>query len=113
LVQGYLALVDIFSNVNSYASNFLVQRNKANLTRFFKAPDYDVALVEYAQSIRQPFGINEIFSSGNTNTTTNKFTGPTMVYLPQYSGSITNEINRLFRDNLITYFVMASKLLSI
>jgi hypothetical protein len=75
--------VDIFSNVNSYGClQTLVQRNEAKFIRFFQTPDYDVAVVEYAQSIRQPFGINEIFPSGNTNITTNEFTGPTMVYLP-------------------------------
>ena len=59
-----------------------MRRNEAKLIRFFKAPDYDVAVVEYAQSIRQPFGVNELISSGEVNTTTTEFTGPTMVYLP-------------------------------
>lgn len=59
-----------------------MQRNEAKFIRFFKAPDYDIAVVEYAQSIRQPFGINEVISSGKINTTTTEFTGPTMVCLP-------------------------------
>ncbi|KAE9375040.1 alpha/beta-hydrolase [Stipitochalara longipes BDJ] len=68
LDNGYLALIDIFANVNV----------------FFKAPDYDVNVVEYAQSIQQPFGINEVISSGAINTTTTAFKGPTMLISGQF-----------------------------
>ncbi|KAF4637400.1 hypothetical protein G7Y89_g690 [Cudoniella acicularis] len=68
LDNGYLTGVDIFSNVNI----------------FFKAPDYDLDVVEYAEKIKQPFGINEVFSSGAVNTTTAEFTGPTMIIAGQF-----------------------------
>lgn len=48
---------------------------------FFKAPDYELSVVNYAQRNRQPFGINEAVSGGVIPIAAVNFTGPAMVSL--------------------------------
>ncbi|TVY75796.1 hypothetical protein LSUE1_G003867 [Lachnellula suecica] len=68
LDNGYVAPVDIYSNVNA----------------FFKAPDYDLKVVEYAQANRQPFAINEAISGNLVDIQPVNFTGPAMVIAGQF-----------------------------
>jgi hypothetical protein len=62
----------------------LLQRYEAKVFSFFKVPDCDVNVVEWAQQVRQPFGINEVISSGSVRTAISEFTGPTMVCITSH-----------------------------
>jgi pimeloyl-ACP methyl ester carboxylesterase len=68
LDTGYLTFVDIYAHVNF----------------FFKAPDYEVAAVEYAQSIAQPFAIFEFLSTAAYSLNAPDYEGPILVMAGQY-----------------------------
>jgi hypothetical protein len=50
--------------------------------RFFKKPDYDVSVAEYADANKQPIAINELISLGVLQTKPVNFAWATMVHLP-------------------------------
>ncbi|KAF2816638.1 alpha/beta-hydrolase [Mytilinidion resinicola] len=60
---GYLNFGDIYGHVNG----------------FFKAPNYDIPTVEYAQAIAQPFAALEFVSTKLFNLNASAFKGPVMV----------------------------------
>ncbi|EEA21881.1 hypothetical protein TMatcc_008695 [Talaromyces marneffei ATCC 18224] len=68
LDTGYLLPVDIYSNVNT----------------FFKKPDYDLNVVRYADSIKQPLGLVEVLTGASSNLSPSEFTGKAMVIAGQY-----------------------------
>ncbi|KAL8689135.1 MAG: hypothetical protein Q9218_005120, partial [Villophora microphyllina] len=72
LDTGYLFFGDIFNHVNA----------------FFAAPNYEVDIVEYAQSIAQPFAIVEWLSRVATPFPPNNFSGPVLIAAGEY-GFIT------------------------
>ncbi|TVY13744.1 hypothetical protein LARI1_G008200 [Lachnellula arida] len=61
------------------------KRSSANgLERFFKAPDYDVAVVEYADQNKAPFAIGELLTVTATDLLPTAFKGVAMVIAGQY-----------------------------
>lgn len=68
LDTAYLTFVDIYAHVNF----------------FFRAPDYDVAALEYAQSIAQPFAIFEFFSTAAYSENATEYEGPLFVTAGEY-----------------------------
>ncbi|KAL8689070.1 MAG: hypothetical protein Q9224_004729, partial [Gallowayella concinna] len=59
---GYLFFADIYNHVNT----------------FFAAPDFEIEVAEYAQSIAQPFGIAEYMSRIASPAKPNYFSGPVL-----------------------------------
>lgn len=52
--------------------------------RFFKAPDYDVAVLEYADANKKPIGITELLTVSAIPLTPFEFKGVAMVIAGQY-----------------------------
>ncbi|TVY92383.1 hypothetical protein LAWI1_G002284 [Lachnellula willkommii] len=78
LDSGYVTPVNIYANVNG-------RRSSANgLERFFKAPDYDVAVVEYADQNKAPFAIGELLTVTATDLLPTAYKGVAMVIAGQY-----------------------------
>lgn len=77
---GYVTWVDIFANVNVYASELGLRTCTADgQRRFFKSPFYDTKVVEYAEANKQPFGLMEIVTLSITDLHSPEFTGPVLV----------------------------------
>ncbi len=68
LDTGYLTFVDIYAHVNF----------------FFKAPDYEVSAVKYAQSIAQPFALFEFLSTAAYSLKAPEYQGPIFVTAGQF-----------------------------
>lgn len=51
----------------------------ARTLRFFKKPDYDLNVVRYADSIKQPLGLVEVLTGASSNLSPSEFTGKAMV----------------------------------
>ncbi|KAL8684525.1 MAG: hypothetical protein Q9218_008253 [Villophora microphyllina] len=85
LDTGYLFFGDIFNHVNA----------------FFAAPNYEVDIVEYAQSIAQPFAIVEWLSRVATPFPPNNFPGPVLIAAGEY-GFITcgGDCPSTFQENI-------------
>ncbi|KAL8678865.1 MAG: hypothetical protein Q9186_004800 [Xanthomendoza sp. 1 TL-2023] len=82
---GYLFFADIYNHVNTYAVHFLpyhalgCARLTGDIHRFFAAPDFEIEVAEYAQSIAQPFGIAEYMSRIASPAKPNYFSGPVLI----------------------------------
>jgi hypothetical protein len=58
---------------------FILSMNTDRLGSYFKKPNYDAAIVDFAEDVKQPFAVGEFLTFLDFATDAGNYTGPVLV----------------------------------